>query len=66
MKRERYTLHYLVKKFNKIFLDQFSHWEKMDFRTLKEAMTYYEIVDDNAYIIDNVTNKEIINNFRNK
>ena len=64
MANERYTLHYLVKKLNKTFLDYFSHWEKMNFKTLKEAMAYYEIVDDNAYILDNVTKKEIVNNFK--
>lgn len=64
MAKERYTLHYLVKRFFKVYLDTFSHWEKMNFKSLREAMQYYNICDDNAYIIDNVTNKEIVNNFK--
>ena len=61
---KRYTLFYLVKLYNKMYLDTSSHWERMDFKTLKEANEYYNICDDNAYIMDNVTGKEIINNFR--
>lgn len=60
----RYSLFYLVKRYDKTLIDTFSHWERMDFKTLKEAKEYYTIVDGNAYIKDNVTGKEIINNFR--
>ena len=64
MARERYTLHYLVKRFDKMFIDTFSHWERMNFKSLREAMQYYNICDNNAYIIDNITKKEIVNNFK--
>lgn len=64
MSKERYTLFYLVKRFDKKLIDSFSRWEKMNFKTLKEANMYFDIVDGNAYIVDNVTGKEIINNFR--
>ena len=60
----RYSLFYVSRQYNKIFFDSFVLWERMDFKTLKEAKEYYAIADVNAYIIDNVTGKEIMNNFR--
>ena len=64
MARERYTLHYLVKRFDKMLIDTVSRWERINFKSLRETMQYYNICDNNAYIIDNVTKKEIVNNFK--
>ena len=34
-------------------------WEQIDFKTLREAEEYLTIAGDNAYIIDNITNKKV-------
>ena len=59
----RYSLFYVVEQYNKVFIDSFIHWERMDFKTLKEAKEYYAIADGNAYIKDNATGKKIMKNF---
>lgn len=55
----RYTLYYLHKKGEPWQDDYWFKWEKMDFKTLKEAREYKSIAGDKAYIIDNVTGKRI-------
>lgn len=58
----RYTLFYMNHKGKKSWDDS---WipikESIDFKTLKEAKDYLALMseEDNAYIVDNVTKKEI-------
>ena len=44
---------------DKRFDDWIPRWEQIDFKTLKDAQEYLTIAGENAYIIDNVTNKRI-------
>jgi hypothetical protein len=56
----RYTLHYVNRIcIDKRFDDWIPRWEQIDFKTLKEAQEYKTIAGENAYIIDNVTNKRV-------
>lgn len=55
----RYTLHYLNQKGEFWQDDYWFKWEKMNFKTLKEAREYKSIAGNEAYIIDNVTNKRV-------
>jgi hypothetical protein len=56
----RYTLHYVHRIcIDKRFDDWIPRWEKIDFKTLREAREYLAIAGENAYIIDNVTKQKI-------
>ena len=44
---------------DKRFDDWIPRWEKIDFKTLREAQEYLAISGENAYIIDNVTKQKI-------
>lgn len=55
----RYTLCYLHEKGESWQDDYWFRWEKMDFKTLKEAKEYKSIAGNKSYIIDNVTGKRI-------
>ena len=57
MSKPRYTLHYLHERGEFWEDDYVSKWERMDFKTLKEAQEYKTIAGDKSYIIDNVTGK---------
>ena len=56
----RYTLHYVHRIcIDKRFDDWIPRWEKIDFKTLREAREYLAIADENAYIVDNVTKQKM-------
>jgi hypothetical protein len=57
----RYTLHYInmIKCGDSYFQTYIPRWEKIDFKTLREARDYRRIAGDAAYITDNVTGKKV-------
>jgi hypothetical protein len=58
----RYTLHYINNHGKKDWMDMWHPTrESIDCKTIGEAKEYMSIMesDENAYIIDNVTNKRI-------
>ncbi len=59
---DRYTLHYINHHDNKNWMDDWHPTkESVGFKTFNEANSYLSIMseEDNAYIVDNVTNKVI-------
>lgn len=54
----RYTLCYLHEKGESWQDDYWFKWEKIEFKTLREAREYLAIAGENAYIIDNVTKQK--------
>lgn len=60
----RYTLHYcnMIKCGPRWDPSYYPRWEKINFKTAREAEEYLAIAGDKAYIIDNVTNKIIKSN----